>query len=250
MFNIVAISIPSGQSGCYLLYCLYYCKQSEEILSNEEISLKLEKREVIGKGLNGLRRSGQLPAVIHNHGKDSVHVSGDQIEVLKAYRAAGKHHPITVDVGGKKYLTIIKQVDFGPKRHDLRHLVFGAIKQDEKVETEVPVVFEGDAPAEKAGLMIIRQLEHVQVEALPKDLIDEIKVSIEGLAEIGDKLSVADLSVPSGVTILTEAEHGIAVVEETKAQMSEEAEEAEAAEGDEDATEGGDEAAASDETQE
>jgi len=201
-------------------------------LSNDQITIALTKRDTVRKGLSSLRQAGKIPAVIHNHGQESVVVEGNYIDVLKVYKRAGKHHAVDVTVDGKKFLTIIKDVDFEPKKNTLRHVVFGAIRQDEKVETEVPLVFEGDAPAEKAGLMVIRQLDHVQVEALPRDLPDELTVSIEGLAEIGDKVSVADITAPDGVTILTELEHGIAVVEETKAQMSEEAEE-EAVEGEE-----------------
>lgn len=206
-------------------------------MSDQDITLTLEKRDKVGKGLNKLRREGQIPAVIHNHGKDSVVVAGPSLTILKAYESAGKHHPINVVVGKDKYFTIIKDVDFEPTKQQLRHVVFNAIRQDEKVESEVPIVLEGEEiPAEKAGLMVIRQLDHVVIEALPKDLIDSVSVDATKLTEIGDKITVADIKVPSGVTIMTEPEHPIATVEETKAQISEEAEEeAEAAEGEEEA---------------
>jgi len=201
-------------------------------LSQDQIAVTLQERQTVGKGLGQLKRDGIVPVVIHNHGQESVLAQGTYQELVKLYGHAGKHHAVDVVVGDKKFLTIIKDVDFEPRKHEIRHIVFGAIRQNEEVETEVPIVFEGDAPAEKASLLIIRQLDHVQVKALPRDLIDEIKVNVEGLAEIGDKISVADLQVPKGITVLTEAEHGIAVVEETPAQVSEESEE-EAAEGEE-----------------
>lgn len=94
---------------------------------------------------------------------------------------------------------------------------------DEKVETEVPVHLVGEIPAERASLLVIRQLDHVVIEALPKDLIDSLEVDASKLVEIGDKIFVSDIVVPAGVTILTELEHPIATVEESKAQMSEEA---------------------------
>lgn len=201
-------------------------------MSSDQIALTLQPREVIGKGLNQLRQGGQVPAVIHDHGKDSVHVMASQSELNKVYAAAGKHHPVNLSVGSQKYMALIKDADFEPRKHTLRHVVFNAIKADEKQQTEVPVHFVEDAeiPAEKAGLMVIRNLDAVEIEALPKDLIDEIIVDPTKLVEIGDKLTVADLTVPASVTIITEPEHAIATVEETKAQMSEEAE-AEAAEG-------------------
>lgn len=197
-------------------------------MSDQDITLTLEQRDKVGKGLNQLRIDGEIPAVIHNHGKDSVVVKGRSLDILKAYESAGKHHPINVVVGKDKYFTIIKDVDFEPTKHKLRHVVFNSIRQNEKVESEVPIVLEGEEiPAEKAGLMVIRQLDHVVIEALPKDLIDSVTIDATGLAEIGDKITVADIPVPQGVTILTELEHPIATVEETKAQISEEAEEAE-----------------------
>lgn len=225
----------------------YYYYLTEENVSKDDISLSLEKRDVVGKGLNELRKAGRIPAVIHNHGEDSVVVSAPYIDLLKVYQLAGKHHPVNLTVGSDKYLALIREADFEPKKNLLRHIVFSAIRQDEKQQTEVPIHFaEGEIPAEKAGLMVIRQLEAVEIEALPKDLIDELTVDVSALAEIGDKVTVADIKVPDGVTILTEPEHPIATVEETKAQISEEAAEEEAAEGEEgEVTEGSEEAGSS-----
>jgi len=204
-------------------------------LSTDTISLALEEREVLGKGLNHLRKEGLVPAVIHDHGKPSTHAMAQYVPMAKVYASAGKHHPVELSIGKDQHLAIIKDVDIDPVKHRLRHVVFQAIKQDEKVETEVPVHLEGEIPAEKVGLLVITQLDHVVIEALPRDLIDELKVDASGLTEIGDKLTVADITVPAGVTILTEADHPIATIEETKAQISEEetAEGAEEAEGEE-----------------
>lgn len=194
-------------------------------MSGQDINLELVERKQIRKGLNKFRKEGQIPAVIHNPGKDSIIVSGNFLEVTKVYQQAGKHHPVDLKVGSKSYLTIIKDADFEPKKHTLRHVVFGIIKQDEKVETEVPIVITGDAPAQKAGLLVIKQLDHVELEAFPRDLPDQVTVSSEKLVEIGDRITVADIDSISGVTILTEADHPIATVEETPAQESAEAEE-------------------------
>ncbi len=209
-------------------------------MSNEEIALVLKERTVQGKQVRQLRRDGLIPAVVHDHGKASKIVMVPQIELTRVFHAAGKHHPLMLTLGKQTYMALIKDVDFDPKKHQMRHVVFNAIKQDEKVQTEVPVHLIGDAPAEKAGLMVISNLDSVEIEAFPKDLVDELTVDATGLAEIGDKITVSDIVVPTGVIILTEEEHPIATVEETKAQISEEEEAAEGEEGaeGEEATEG------------
>ncbi len=196
-------------------------------MSSDIISLTLAKREVVGKQVRGLRRDGKVPAVIHNHGKDSIIVNAPFAEITKVYEKAGKHHPVDLKVGSDKYLAIIRDVDLDPRKNTLRHVVFNAVRQNEKVQTEVPIRFEGDSAAEKAGLMLLTQLDVVEVEATPRNLPDEIVVNVEALAEIGNKISVADLKAPEGVTIITEAEHPVVAVIETPAQQSEEAEEAE-----------------------
>jgi large subunit ribosomal protein L25 len=192
-------------------------------MADVDAPVKLKQREVLGKGLNSLRAQGEVPAVIHNHGQDSIHVMGREIELLKVYRAAGKHHPLNLVVDDDKYLALIKDAQFDPVKRKLQHIVFQAIKQNEKVEAEVPIRIEGDAPAEKTGLIILHQLDTVEIEAFPRDLPDELVVNAEGLVELHDKITVADLHIPSGVTVLTEADHPIATVAESRAMAAEEA---------------------------
>jgi large subunit ribosomal protein L25 len=193
-------------------------------MSDVDAPVKLAQREVIGKGLNHLRQDGTIPAVIHNHGQPSIHVMAPETELASVYRQAGKHHPLNLEVGSDKYLALIKDAHFDPVKRRLQHMVFQAIRQDEKVEAEVPIRLEGDAPAEKVGLIILHQLDAVEIEALPKNLPDELVISAESLIELHDKITVADLTIPEGVTLLTDPEHPIATVAETRAQVAEEAE--------------------------
>ena len=94
---------------------------------NESIALSLDKREVLGKSVKHLRKQGLVPAVIHDHGKDSHIVMGDYNQIYKAYLSAGKHHPIDISVGKSKYTALIKVVEFDPKHNTLSHIVFNAV---------------------------------------------------------------------------------------------------------------------------
>lgn len=191
-------------------------------MSGDAIVLELQKRDVIRKGLRGLRNSGQIPAVIHNHGQESIHVMGDATQMQKTFSQAGKHHPVQLTVGKQHHLALIKDVDFEPAKQRMRHIVFQAIKQDEETEAEVPITYaEVEIPAEKASLLVLKQLDRVQVKALPKDLPDELVVDPSQLAEVGDSLTVADLVLPSGVTVLNDPTSQVAVVEMPKDQVAE-----------------------------
>lgn len=188
----------------------------------EEVTVELQTREITGKQVKHLRAAGQVPAVIHNHGKESIVAMGEYLPLYKAYQRAGKHHPVTVKTGGKQYTTLIKKAEFDPKKHELRHLVFNAVKANQKVTAEVPVhikLAEGNeaTPAERAGLVVLHQLEAVEVEALPKCIPEALTFDGEKLIEVGDHATVADLEVPEGVTIRSEADHPVATVFEPSA---------------------------------
>lgn len=197
-------------------------------MSNQDISLVLEKREIVGKGLNKLKAEGKVPGVIHRPGKESVSVTGNFAELNKIYQQAGKHAPVAITVGSDKYLTIIKQAEFEPTKHLLRHIVFGTIKQNEKVHTEVPVELVGEAPALKMALLVHQNIEVLEISALPKDLVDSIKVDVSRLAEVGDKINVGDIVAPTGIEIMTDPEHPVVTIDAAHVQSTEPEETAEA----------------------
>lgn len=191
-------------------------------MTQDTISLTLEPREVTGKAVKHLRRDGTVPAVIHDHGKDSIVVQGDAVKMTKVWKQAGKHHPVKLKAGDKNFTALIKAADFDPKKHRLRHIVFNAVNANEKVEAEIPVHAKYDegndsSPAERSGFLVLSQLDAVAVEAVPSKLPDVIYYNAEKLVEVGDSATVADLVVPEGVTIKTDEHHAVATVFEPSA---------------------------------
>ena len=85
-------------------------------MSQDTISLDLETRKITGKAVKHLRKDGTIPAVIHDHGKDSVLVQGSYTSMFKVWQAAGKHHPVEIKTSDKKYTALIKTADFDPKK--------------------------------------------------------------------------------------------------------------------------------------
>lgn len=190
-------------------------------MSKDEITLSVQKRDVLGKQVKELRRQGKVPAVIHERGKDSVHVLIEAADLKKAFSSAGKHSAIKVDVDGKNYTTIVKDVMNEPASSNIYHAVFQAIKEDELVTAEIPIKIVGEIPAERANLLVLKNLEILNVEALPKDLIDVVEVDGSSLVDVSDKLHVSEVKLPDTITIKTEPETVIASVEMPKDQVAE-----------------------------
>jgi len=166
-----------------------------------DFSLKLDIRTLSGKKAAELRRTGLVPSVIYEGHKDTIMAQSPIVETTKLVHTAGKHSPVTLTLDGKKHLAIIKTIDVDPVRHTVRHVAFHAIKQNEVITTEVPITLVGlgESAAEKAGLVILQAIEHIEIKAKPADLPEALELSVAELATDEDKLTVADLKLPEGV---------------------------------------------------
>jgi len=165
------------------------------------ISLKLDERTAEGKKLAKLRDSGFIPSVVYGGNDQPTMTQSKQVETTKIVHTAGKHTPISLTIDGKKKLAIIKSIDMDPVKHVLRHIAFHTIKQSDIITTEVPIILVGigESAAERAGLVILQAIEHIEVKAKPADLPESLEISIINLETIEDKISIEDIKLPTGV---------------------------------------------------
>lgn len=196
--------------------------------------LSVEKRKVLGKQVKKLRREGVLPGNVYGGDIKSTAVQLPVKEFTAVFKEVGETGLIDLDMEGKLIPVLIHNVqsDF---RNNFLHADFFQVNLKEKVRTAVPleVVGEPKAETEKVGLLM-NIISEVEVEALPEDLPEHIEVNVEPLAAVDEQITVADLKVPQGVTILTDAEQVVAkigelVSKEAQEQAAEEAAAAEAA---------------------
>jgi large subunit ribosomal protein L25 len=158
-----------------------------------EIKLNLETRTAAGKKVAQLRQDGIIPSVVY--GGNAV------VATAKVVRDAGKHTPVHLTIDGKKKLAIIKDVEIDPVKHGILHVAFHAIKQSDVITTEVPIVLvgQGESEAEKAGLIVLQAIEHLEIKAKPAALPEALEISIAHLVSDEDKITVADITLPEGV---------------------------------------------------
>ncbi len=166
-----------------------------------DILLNLDTRTAEGKKVAKLRQGGYVPSVVYG-GHDQVQLTQSKVaETTKAIHAAGKHSPVNLVIDGTKHLAIVKTIDIDPVRRELRHIAFHTINKNDVITTEVPVLLVGlgDSAAERAGLVILQAIEHLEIKAKPADLPEAIELSLTSLTTTEDKLTVGDVKLPSGV---------------------------------------------------
>lgn len=210
----------------------------------ETYQLAAEPRTETGKAVNRVRAAGRVPVVLYGHKVAPLHLSVARGELEKVYRAAGHSAMVEVTTPDGKHNVLIHEMQDDPTSGLHQHADFYAVRMDEKIKTAIPLVFEnaGEAPAvrELDGILLTN-LNELEIECLPGDLPSEITVDVIGLETFDDSITVADLKVPNGVTVITEAESSVATVSppRTQEEVDEAAEDTEAPDPDDVEVEGG-----------
>lgn len=214
--------------------------------------IQAEARTEFGKGAaRRIRREHKVPAVVYGHGNDPIHITLPGHATMMALKNGGSNALLDLDIDGKSQLALTREVQVDPIKRTLEHIDFVAVRKGEKVTVDVPVHLVGDAQRET---LVVTENATVQIEAEATHIPEFIEIDIEGAAA-GTQILASDLKLPSGSTLLVDADTLIVnVTEQVSAEALEaELEEAEAEAGierevsDEDAAaddESGDDAAA------
>src|SRR3990167_1413906 len=182
---------------------------------NTKIELNAQKREVIGGGLNALRKSGYIPAVLYGKGQESIPLQIPVKDFRKAFESAGESTLIFINVDGKSYPTIIHDIAKDAISDSVIHADFYKVNLDEKIKAKVAVVFQGESPAVKdLGGIFVRNINEIEIEALPQDLPHEVTIDISSLKNMGDQILVKDLKLGDKLKVMAESEEIIATVQE------------------------------------
>jgi large subunit ribosomal protein L25 len=177
--------------------------------------LKAEERKVLGKKVKKLRREGMLPGNVYGKGLNSFALQVKLTDFEEVYKEVGETGLIELSYDGKTKPVLVKNLQMNHAKRTLLHVDFYQVNMKEKVKTSVPILLTGEAKAvsEKVGL-VLQNLSEVEIEALPDKLPENIEISVEKLAAIGDQLTVGDMHAPEDVTILTDPTQIIAKVAE------------------------------------
>jgi large subunit ribosomal protein L25 len=177
--------------------------------------LKAEERKVLGKKVKKLRREGLLPGNVYGKGLSSHALQVKLSDFETVFKQAGETGLVDLSYNGSTKPVLIKNLQMNHATRTLLHVDFYQVNLKEKVKANIPVVLLGEAKAvtDKIGL-VLQNLSEVEIEALPDKLPENVEISVENLAEIGDQLTVADLKVPADVAILTDPAQTVAKVVE------------------------------------
>ncbi len=166
-------------------------------------TLSASSRDIVGKKVARLRRAGRMPAVVFGHGDASTPVSVDAHEFEVLRRHIGATALIDLSIDGERVVPVMVH---GMQRHRVTqrvlHVDLFAVRMSEEMVLDAPLVGTGEAPAVALGGTLVHQLTSLKVKALPAAQPEALYFDLSALVDYDAMITVADLALPSGVTLL------------------------------------------------
>ncbi|MGL4759774.1 MAG: 50S ribosomal protein L25, partial [Patescibacteria group bacterium] len=159
--------------------------------------LNVKNRTAFGGKAKTLYRQGLTPGIVYGNVKEPIAIEFLVSDFLKLYKEAGENHVVDVIVeGGKSIPAIIQDLDIHPVTRKLRNVDFKAVDLKKATTAFVPVELEGVAPVVKTmGGLVVIKLPELEVEALPEELPNAIKIDISKLETLDDNVFVKDIVI-------------------------------------------------------
>ena len=176
----------------------------------ENVDLQAKERE--GRGKNDARRlraSGFVPAVLYGEGNEaggSTALAVPDKKVDYTLTHLGDNALYNISLGSGTSTARVVDVHRNPVSGRLIHIDFIPVNMTERIEITVPLTVEGEAPGVEQDGGVLQQVAYeLQVESLPGEIPQEIVVNVSNL-QMGDNLTLGDLTLPDGVSLISEAE--------------------------------------------
>ncbi|BFD24974.1 MAG: 50S ribosomal protein L25 [Candidatus Parcubacteria bacterium] len=154
-----------------------------------------------------------VPAILYGREVENVSLKIKRTDLDRLVKEAGESNLIDLSYGDANVKVLIKESQRHPVSNLLQHVDFFQVNMKEKINTEIPLEFVGESRAirELSG-SLIRNVNALEIECLPKDLVDHIDVDISVLDNFEDEIKVSDIKIPATWDLLSDPDVIVASV--------------------------------------
>ncbi len=194
--------------------------------------LNAKVRAGTGKGAaRQARREGDVPGIVYGGGKDPQSISIPFNYLLTKLRKGGfmsTLHNLKLE-GHDDVRVICRGIQRDVVKDLPTHIDLMRLKRTSRVKIFIPVEFlnADTCPGVKKGGVLTVVRNEVELDVLAGDIPEHITIDLAGV-EIGDTISISDVTLPEGATpAITDRDFVIANVQAPRALLAEDDDEAE-----------------------
>jgi large subunit ribosomal protein L25 len=178
-------------------------------------NVELQAKERSERGKNAARRlraTGMVPAVLYGDGDGGTTALAVPDRVVDyTLHHLGDNALYDIDMGSGGSTARIVDVQRDPVTGRLVHVDFAPVNMRERIQVTVPLHVVGEAPGAEEGGVLQQVAYEVQIETLPGDIPQELTLDVSSLG-MNENLTLADMTLPDGITLISDPEEVAATV--------------------------------------
>jgi large subunit ribosomal protein L25 len=181
-------------------------------MSSQTTKLSISPREPEGsRATRRLRRSGRVPGILYGGDAEPLAFDVDARELRHALAAHGA--VLEVSDGGSATPAILKSAHHHPVRGDTLHVDLLRVNLNVAIHAVVPLELTGgdESPGVKEGGTLEQITRELNIEVLPTAIPESISHDVSRM-DINDTITLADITMPAGMTLLDELDTTVATL--------------------------------------
>ena len=181
----------------------------------ETLEIQCDAREARSKReARRLRRNGKIPGVLYGPKTQTVPLEFNKKEFSHRIGGLEGSHLVRLKsssdaLAGK--VALVKDMQYHPITGDVIHADLYEVDLTARIQVHVPLHFVGKAAGVVRGGILQPIVRDIEVECLPLDIPEFFNVEVSAL-DIGDSIHIEDLSMPEGVTVVSESNIALVTV--------------------------------------
>jgi large subunit ribosomal protein L25 len=161
-----------------------------------------------------LLRSGKIPGVLYGPKTEAVALALDQREFTSRVAGLEGSHLVRLKSAAPSLaekVALVKEMQYHPISGGVIHADLYEVDLTAKITVRVPLHFIGKAAGVVRGGILQPIVREIEVECLPLDIPEFFNVDVSAL-DIGDSVHIEELTMPAGVTAVSEADQALVAV--------------------------------------
>lgn len=172
-------------------------------------------KETTKGSIKKLRREGKIIGNIYGVNVSPTRVILDEKEVRNLISHGGNHHTIEINVEGKRYNAIVKEIQKCYVTNNILHIDLECFDGDKVINADVPVNYVNEFIASKNGAVIQKEKSSIKVRCKASKIPDHIDLVISE-EMLGHAVRISDMEIGDELTILDSLESVVASINFSK----------------------------------
>ena len=167
------------------------------------------------KSAKHVRKQGKIPGIMYGLNIPSTKIILDEPSLKKILSHDSGSGTIQLNVDGKVYNSVIKEIQKDPKTNSIIHIDFECFNGDKIVNVDIPINYLNETMVLKSGAILQKQKSTIKIRGKASKIPDKIDLVIKQQM-LGHPIKVGDVEIGEELTILDNIESVIASINFSK----------------------------------